>query len=532
MLPVLSSAGILDVGLSNQIRAGRQLSPADFAAIGLNAPIGLWNLSDLSDASGNGRALSNKGAVPFAGGINGTANTSAQFSGLSTQVLYISDTGAADSLRIRSGSIACWFKGAKRGTTLSVVSKSSVANNSYSYHIQILPSNIVNIAIYDGATTAIGAAPGVSDVMDDRWHFVIGVIDAGIVRIYVDGVLEGIGNISGSGFMGAANAPFNIGGYSGDGSASSAQSFFGRVDEVFVTADVLSDDQVRNLYCAKIAHTLGVVPARVSLNARRCKKGVAFVPSDFLTQPLRLHNFSAGSLGDQGSNNQTLVSNPGTGSIIPVAGADGSSGNALNFSGAHLGLSATDTGLPAGVAVRSYGFWFKTNGVAAASVVFGGWGANFAACCYMSGGSAGTLICTNVGDSIGGPPLADGQWHFVTVVEDNGAIDGIKRKFYVDGRLVGSSTVLNAITLGGANRFRIGAHTDGTTPHGGPMDGVFVCDYALTADQIHSLYAKGSQILSPSPKNVGDHVEGMDAANLYATFDTLESQHQIDLAVA
>jgi hypothetical protein len=97
--------------------------------------------------------------------------------------------------------------------------------------------------------------------------------------------------------------------------------------------------------------------------------------------------------------------------------------------------------------------------------------------------------------------------------------------------VVGNSTVLNAITLGGANRLRVGASADAGNPLVGQIDGAFVCGYALTTDQVLALYAKGSQALGPSPKNAGDHVESIDASNVYATFDTLDSQHQIDLAV-
>ena len=94
---------ILDVGVLGQVRAGRQLTASDFTALGLSAPLGLWNLSDLSDASGNGRALRNKGAVPFGPGINGAASTAAVFAGSTGQALYISDTGAADPFRIKTG---------------------------------------------------------------------------------------------------------------------------------------------------------------------------------------------------------------------------------------------------------------------------------------------------------------------------------------------------------------------------------------------------------------------------------------------
>ena len=35
-----------------------------------------------------------------------------------------------------------------------------------------------------------------------------------------------------------------------------------------------------------------------------------------------------------------------------------------------------------------------------------------------------------------------------------------------------------------------------------------------------------------SVKDSGAHIEAMDASNIYATFDTLETQHLIDLAVS
>jgi hypothetical protein len=114
---VLAAAQILDVGLLNQRRAGRQLTNADFTSLGLSVPLGLWNLGDLTDVSGNGRVLSNKGSVTFAGGINGVATTAAQFTGSTGQALYIADAGANDPFRIRTGSWGCWFRTAKRGVS-------------------------------------------------------------------------------------------------------------------------------------------------------------------------------------------------------------------------------------------------------------------------------------------------------------------------------------------------------------------------------------------------------------------------------
>ena len=120
---VLSQAQVRDVGEQSQRRAGRVLTAADFTNMGLSAPLGLWDLGDLTAASGNGRILSNKGGVGFTTGITGSAIEAAQFAGSTGQALYISDTGAADPFRIKTGSWGCWFRVAKRATQQDVFSK-------------------------------------------------------------------------------------------------------------------------------------------------------------------------------------------------------------------------------------------------------------------------------------------------------------------------------------------------------------------------------------------------------------------------
>lgn len=521
---IATAAPVLDIGQLNQLRAGRQLGLTDFTNLGLAAPAGLWNLTDLSDASGNARALTNKGTVPFGVGINGIAGTAAAFAGSTAQALYIADTGAADPFRIRTGSWGCWFRTAKRGADQGLVSKVVSGGATGSFFARLTTANVLRGIVYvAGAALTVD---GFSDVADDRWHFGVVTYDGTRLLVYVDGAREATGTSGGP--LDATAGPLNIGGYAGDASTAAANPHYGRVDEAFVTAEVLTDDQVRNLYCGRLVHALGVVPNRTNLLVRRRRRGATLPVTSFPAQPVRLHNFTAGSLNDEGSGGVALAANPGTGAIVDVAGADGLTTSAKSFSGAHAGLSSTDAGLPAALVARSAGLWFKT--ALSQNGVLLGYGTITTAELRLDL-FGGQLRALSAGDVITAAIVIDGFWHHLVVTEDNAAADGVKRKFYMDGRLVGGSTVMNSITLAGANRFRIAALQDGTLPFTGQIDAPFVYAGALSSEQIRTLYDTTSQALAPTPKDAADHIEAVRVDALLATFDTIETSDLIDMQV-
>jgi hypothetical protein len=236
----LNRAAVLDVGMAGQVRAGRQLTAADFTALGLSAPRGLWNLSDLSDASGNGRALTNKGAVTFANGINGAATTAAQFIGSTAQALYIADTGAADPFRITTGSWGCWFRTAKRGVGQHVLSRmGSAGTNAVSAYTLALGASATQATASASDGTNATVCTGTSDLGDDRWHFAVVTFDGTTIRLYVDGALDATAAFAAT--INQVAVPLNVGGYGADGATAAGSPFYGRVDEAFVSADVLSD---------------------------------------------------------------------------------------------------------------------------------------------------------------------------------------------------------------------------------------------------------------------------------------------------
>ena len=519
----LAAAPVLDVGIPGQVRAGRQLTPADFTSLGLSPPLGLWSLSDLTNQGSDGRPLVNLGVVPFGAGINGVASSCAVFAGSTGQALYVSDSGAADPYRIRTGSWGCWFRTANRAALQFLISKDSTTASNRGWYC-VINGTILQVGIPAPDGNASTGLNGVSDIADDRWHLVVGTFDGTTARVYVDAVPEAAGPSAGPMFGGSA--PLNIGARGADGSTAAGSPHYGRVDEAFVTADVLTDDQVRLLYATRLAHTLGTIPTTVRLKVHRRRKGAALAVTDFTTQPVRLHNFTGGALTDQGSGGVALTNN---GTAIPIGGADGTPQDAFNFSGAQS-LSATDAGLPGGLTSRSYGCWFKTTqGTAGARGIIGWGSAGARDLIYNSDGSIATASGSD--GIVTAVFIADGAWHHVICTEDNTAGDGVKRKLYLDGRLIGGSTAIGTITLGGASHFRVGSDIDGTLPFTGQIDGAFVTNYALGATEIRNLYAKGVQDLGGSPKNAGDHVERVDAASVLMIADTLESQHTIDLGV-
>lgn len=531
----ISAQPVLDVGMLNQIRAGRNLATSDFTDMGLSAPIGLYPLSGTPDTSGNGRNLTNKGSVGFTTkGIMGAASSAATFIGSSAQALYVADSGAADPFRIRTGTIGCWFRAARKlaGDYKVLISKTTYpSDGQMNYWLEVGPDGRLAFNITPNGNVASKAvAQGQIDYADDRWHFAVATHDGSRARLYVDGHLEAFAQMAGLIFAGSG--PFNIGASGANAGLGGSLHYAGAIDEAFITSDVLSDDQIRNLYCARIAHGRPSTPTRIGVGVRRLKKGAALVSGDFPTQPVRLYNFSGGALTDAGSNGQTLTANT---SPVVTAGADGLVGNAYNFvSTAVQSLSSTDTGLPSGTTSRSYGAWFKTLQATSSAIVSWGGAGTSAQAIWVNG--AGIVVARSISDDLTGLFVADGNWHFVVVTEENAPADSnTKRKIYVDGKCIAISITMNSITLGGANRFRIAHWPDGSggglDSFTGQIDSVFVCNYVLAPDAVAALYAKGSQPLAASTKNPGDHIEVVNSSSVLAVFDTLGSQDQVDLVV-
>jgi hypothetical protein len=515
------------VGQSGQRRAGRQLALADFSTLcGLpTTPVGLFNLGSTANL-GTGGALTNKGSVTFNVGVEGVGSTAAQFTGATAQSLYISDTGAADPFRILTGSWGAWSKTARRGLIQCIMSKSNNAASAAgtAYTLNANSAGQANVQVSNGTvmTTIVST---ISDVCDDRWHHIVATFDGTALRLYVDGVLEQVGNTQI--VIQSLAAPFNIGSQGTDGATTGVSPHDGRVDEAFVTPDVLTPDQIRLLYAAKVPHGSVATPARASMSIRRKRRGANWVVSDFPgSAPWRL--FDGGSQIDLGGVGTNLQTNNGA----PfVAGSDGKGSGGYSFNGTNQSISSSDASMPSGTTARSYGLWLKTSSLTAGTIM--GWGTITTADARLTMTAAGLVEARSAGDVMTGTFISDGTWHFVVVTEDNTPVDGYKRKLYVDGRSMATSLTLNSITLGGAGSFRIGGAPDSTNFWAGQVGPSFVMSgVALTQEQIALLYQKSSGGMPTSPVQVNEYIEAMDATNVYFIGDRIESHAAVDLAVA
>lgn len=522
-----ASQPILDTGQVGQIRAGRDLFLTDFtlAGLSLTAPVAIWNLSNVSDDSGNARVLTNKGTVPFGTGILGAASSAAVFAGSTAQALYIPDAGGADPFRIRTGSIGCWFRTAKRSQAQGLITRQNAADTSRSYSLTVSAQNALTGAVSLDGTTWITVG-STTDICDDRWHFVVLSFDGTLLRLYLDGNLEA--SIAASGIAAIPAVPFNVGSFGADAATASVFPFYGRIDAAFVTTDSLSADDIRYLMCTKFLHGFASsglrIPRTVDLLLRRLSRGAILAAADFPQQPRRLYNLQNAT--DLGANALNLTP---AGNIFGVPGVDGIDQRAVQFDGTGS-YSAADTGLPAGTSTRTFGLWFKTNQIVVSGLI--GWGTTTTNDTKLGINTNGILVSSNASDNIQGIFVADGQWHHAVMVEDNAAADGVKRKMYLDGKLIGVSLFLNPITLAGAARFRIGAYPDATNIFSGSAQGAFVDQTAYTPEQIIAVMNKSSKSLGTSPKSAGEHVERLDGTALYTLFDSLESNQQVDLRVA
>lgn len=483
----LNATQVKAPGGSANVAAGRVLSVSDFTTLGKSTPKALWNLGSTSDASGNSVTLTNGGAVSFVSGITGTSGEAAGFTGGTTSHLSAPNASTKQTY----GSYGCWFKtvSTSGGQYLMSMYKGT-ADFTFGLNIASSGYMVANLST-SGSDSVYFYSQGSKKVDDDQWHFAVMTWNGSDLVIYVDGEVDSKGTyVNGSPTPGAmyqsASALFYIGGFEKDATTQRAK---GSIDEAFITSDVLTLEDVRFLYASRLAHACPD-PQNIRAQVVRRLRSSSFTSADFSTQPLVGYNFNSGSLTTDnfGSVGKTLTNNN---TVTEAPDIDGKTTGAANFNGSNQYFSGTDTSLPSGTSARSLGAWVKlvAKGTSQTIIEYGTTsGSN--TCAIGIDGEGKAYIATGA-SSVTGGQAGDNVWHFIVGVFDNSASDGNKVKLYIDGQLVAVDTNFTSTTLGGANKLTIGTQVGAASLYAlGQMGCAFITNYAISSDEIRSLYNK------------------------------------------
>lgn len=297
-------------------------------------------------------------------------------------------------------------------------------------------------------------AVGTTQIRDNRWHHVAMTWDGAMVRVYVDGYLDGSGPYSIA--PNSASQPLRVGGY-----RYGYRNFAGHIDEVKLYDYERTGEQIRE--------DAGLVP--VSTCVHPPDGLVSWWPGD-------------GNADDiVGVNNGKLIGG--------VEFTDGMVGQAFRFDGSNDIVMATATGFPTRAAPRTVAFWAKTDPSANDATGFGYGNETAGGGFYIfpaHGENSRRLTFSGHGTSVNvfaSNDLRDGQYHYVVAI-----YDGSKLTLYVDGASVAAGNPgLNTGTSGGAC---IGGRCYQGEFFAGEIDEIAVWDRSLSRAEIEALFNAGS----------------------------------------
>lgn len=189
---------------------------------------GLWHLSDVNDASGNGYNLTNNNVVTFPAGRFGKAGN---FVAASIQSLSIADASCANLEISGSQTWMCWAKFTTVTGLLGLVCKSNSK--------RLWTNNTVLTFDMPGLTTNATVTSSVTPVVD-RWYFIVGRYDGAKLSIFVNGTKT---EVTATGSATDTNGVFLIG-----NQEAANIPHNGQIDEVAIFNRALTDKEISNYY--------------------------------------------------------------------------------------------------------------------------------------------------------------------------------------------------------------------------------------------------------------------------------------------
>jgi hypothetical protein len=195
----------------------------------LNGLLAFYNLSDLTDASGNGNTLTNTNGVTFSSGKIGNAATFGGSNGLTKSVASM----------LMPKTISAWAKLYSDGGFRGIVLPGNTT--SWQFGFQLTPGNNLRAGAegYSGSQYAIASSP----MSNDIWYHLVMTNDSDLTKLYINGALNSQQESSFP--QGTQEIALSIGShwYGADG-------INGQVDAVGFWSRAITDAEISELYNA------------------------------------------------------------------------------------------------------------------------------------------------------------------------------------------------------------------------------------------------------------------------------------------
>lgn len=236
VIGLLASIVLVSLGPAREkarLAVAQQLASQVSHAVGAEA-VGIWRFENISgnttpDSSGYGNTGTLVGSPSLVQGI--FSNT--QAINLSGGAQYI-DAGNGTSLQITGTiTLAAWVKTSAGSGSRNVISKRTGVSG---FEIVYYDSGYLNFFLGGGAEQVQYAV----NLEDGLWHHVAGTFNGTVMRMYLDGVRVGP-EISSNPVSNAA-VPLTI------GSKGASQYWQGVIDEVLVSREFFTAEEIKDLY--------------------------------------------------------------------------------------------------------------------------------------------------------------------------------------------------------------------------------------------------------------------------------------------
>lgn len=256
----LPKQAVSSVGTSGQIVAGHVLTSDSFRSGIATSELSFFNLSSTPNDGYGSRNLTNNNTTPFTGtNILGASNAAAALTAASSHNFSSTDAFFNPG-NGKSWAVGGWFAATDwtPAATMALVTNIPSASDRVFEIALLTDGSFIFNATNTAASWDVGIVVANPGFTDGSWHHFVFKYEFSTttLKAYIDGVFVGSAPIAN--IRSATSTMFRVG-----AERTTPQDYFtGKIEDVFFVNNILlSDEEIRKLYAAKISHNANVATA-------------------------------------------------------------------------------------------------------------------------------------------------------------------------------------------------------------------------------------------------------------------------------